>query len=243
MQAANKFWKNRGIALAMMLSLFCISAQATFVDEREIIHTDAVALMVELGIMDGKDDGSFSPAVPVTRAEMAKMLSITANGGVIITANTPLENSAHPSFSDVSGHWATSHIQYCVGAGLIAGRGDGTFDPDAPVSKLEAAKMMLGILRYDVKAEGFLGEDWAAKVETCAKEKGLFKELEDLENSAPLSRDAAAQLVANGVQANMVYYDYELATSGGDLLNVAVRKECTPAKTILTEHFNRQPQV
>ena len=47
--------------------------------------------MGALSIINGKDDGSFDPKAPVTRAEMAKMITVALNGGVdpVLGTQTP----------------------------------------------------------------------------------------------------------------------------------------------------------
>ena len=75
-----------GLALVMMLSLMIVSAGAvstydSFTDKDEIVNTEAVNTMVSLGVIDGKDDGSYDPTGIVTRAEMAKLIAVTMNGG------------------------------------------------------------------------------------------------------------------------------------------------------------------
>ena len=77
--------------------------------------------------------------------------------------------------TDVKGHWAESYINYCYSLGIIAGRGNGKFDPSATVTALEAAKMLLVAVGYDPAIEGFEGADWAINVSVRADEQGIFE--------------------------------------------------------------------
>uniref|UniRef100_UPI00307B1D8B S-layer homology domain-containing protein n=1 Tax=Flavonifractor sp. TaxID=2049025 RepID=UPI00307B1D8B len=98
---------------------------------------------------------------------------------------------------------AKGHINYCYTTGIIAGRGNGTFDPSATVTALEAAKMLLVAVGYDPAIEGFEGADWAINVSVRADEQGIFEGFtKDL--SAPLNRDDAALLIYNALDVEMI---------------------------------------
>ena len=104
---------------------------------------------------------------------------------------------------DVNTNWAKGHINYCYTTGIIAGRGNGTFDPSATVTALEAAKMLLVAVGYDPAIEGFEGADWAINVSVRADEQGIFEGFtKDL--SAPLNRDDAALLIYNALDVEMI---------------------------------------
>jgi hypothetical protein len=52
--------------------------------------------------------------------------------------------------SDASGHWAEPSIQRAVALRWIDGYPDGTFHPDAPVSRAEYVKMIASLLQLNV---------------------------------------------------------------------------------------------
>ena len=157
-------------------------------------------MLVSLGIIEGKPDGSYGPTENVDRAQMAKMLSVIMNKGV---DNSALYQSVNSGLVDVNTNWAKGHINYCYTTGIIAGRGNGTFDPSATVTALEAAKMLLVAVGYDPKIEGFEGADWAINVSVRADEQGIFEGFtKDL--SAPLNRDDAALLIYNALDVEMI---------------------------------------
>ena len=157
-------------------------------------------MLVSLGIIEGKPDGSYAPTENVDRAQMAKMLSVIMNKGV---DNSALYQSVNSGLTDITSNWAKGHINYCYTTGIIAGRGNGTFDPSATVTALEAAKMLLVAVGYDPKIEGFEGADWAINVSVRADEQGIFEGFtKDL--SAPLNRDDAALLIYNALDVEMI---------------------------------------
>ena len=192
------------LAAIMLIGMMVVSASAAsyndLTDKDQIVNKDAVSMLVSLGIIEGKPDGSYGPTENVDRAQMAKMLSVIMNKGV---DNSALYQSVNSGLTDITSHWAKGHINYCYTTGIIAGRGTGTFDPSATVTALEAAKMLLVAVGYDPAIEGFEGADWAINVSVRADEQGIFEGFtKDL--SAPLNRDDAALLIYNALDVEMI---------------------------------------
>ena len=193
------------LASVMLVGMMSVGASAVnasdFTDADEIVNKDAVSTMTALGIINGKEDGSyFDPTGNVTRAEMAKMLCVAINGGV----DPVLGVKDTPTFTDIKGTWAESYIEYCAANGIIAGRGNNKFDPTGTVSATEAAKMLLGVLGYSAEKSGLVGNDWAINTNVLANQNGLYKKLANLNANTMLTRDNAAQMIYNALDANMV---------------------------------------
>ena len=193
------------LASVMLVGMMSVGASAVnasdFTDADEIVNKDAVSTMTALGIINGKEDGSyFDPTGNVTRAEMAKMLCVAINGGV----DPVLGVKDTPTFTDIKGTWAESYIEYCAANGIIAGRGNNKFDPTGTVSATEAAKMLLGVLGYNAEKSGLVGNDWAINTNVLANQNGLYKNLSNLNANTLLTRDNAAQMIYNALDANMV---------------------------------------
>ena len=193
------------LAAIMLIGMMVVSASAAgfddFSDKDEIVNKDAVSMLTILGVINGKEDGSFfDPAGNVTRAEMAKMIATVLNQGADVDG---LYVGMNTGLTDVKGHWAESYINYCYSLGIIAGRGNGKFDPAATVTGNEAAKMLLVAAGYDAQLEGLTGADWAINVSVRADEQGIFEGFtKDL--SAPLNRDDAALLIYNALDVEMI---------------------------------------
>ena len=99
-------------------------------------HNKAVSTMAKLGIVKGRRADSFDPDASITRAEFA---------AICARFNTkPVENSG--SFSDISGHWAENEIERAAAFGWISGYPDGTFHPDARITRAEAMTMINRVL-------------------------------------------------------------------------------------------------
>ena len=194
------------LAAAMLIGMMVVGASAAgslddFSDKDEIVNQDAVSLLTILGVIEGKEDGSyFDPTGNVTRAEMAKMIATILNQGADVDG---LYTGMNTGLTDVSGHWAESYINYCYSLGIIAGRGDGTFDPGATVTGTEAAKMLLVAAGYDASIEGLTGNDWAIRTAALASTLGIFDNL-NAPTGDPLTRDNAALLVYNALDIEMI---------------------------------------
>ena len=193
------------LAAIMLIGMMVVSASATglddFSDKDKVVNKDAVSMLTTLGVINGKEDGSyFDPTGNVTRAEMAKMIATVLNQGADVDG---LYVGMNTGLTDVKGHWAESYINYCYSLGIIAGRGNGKFDPAATVTGNEAAKMLLVAAGYDAQLAGLTGADWAIKTASLASTLGIFDDL-TAPTGDPLTRDNAALLIYNALDIEMI---------------------------------------
>ncbi|MDB7903013.1 S-layer homology domain-containing protein [Flavonifractor plautii] len=192
------------LAAIMLIGMMVVSASAAsyndLTDKDQIVNKDAVSMLVTLGVIEGKPDGSYAPTEGVDRAQMAKMISVIMNQGV---DNGALYENSPSGLTDISSHWAKGHINYCYTTGIIAGRGNGKFDPDAGVTGSEAAKMLLVAAGYDPAIEGLTGTDWEINTNALASKLGIFRNFKG-SVAEPLSRDNAALLIYNALDVEMI---------------------------------------
>ena len=139
------------------------------------------------------------------------------------------------TYTDTVGHWAAAYIEYCTTLGIVAGDGTGKFNPSNTVTGAEAAKMLLVALGFKSEIEGFTGANWAVNVNVRANQKGLFDEL-SINPSEGLTRDNAAQMVWNALDAGVVSYDYTLITDGSSITSSPTLID-NVSKTLLTDKF------
>ena len=99
-------------------------------------HNKAVSTMAKLGIVKGRRADRFDPNASITRAEFAAICARFSTRTV--------ENSGN--FSDISGHWAENEIERAAAFGWISGYPDGTFHPDARITRAEAMTMINRVL-------------------------------------------------------------------------------------------------
>ena len=192
------------LAVVMVIGMMVVGASAAsytdFSDKGEIVNKDAVSMLTTLGIIEGKPDGSYAPGEGVDRAQMAKMISVIMNQG---TDNSALYENSPTGLTDIASNWAKGHINYCYTTGIIAGRGNGKFDPSAGVTAVEAAKMLLVAAGYDPKTEGLEGADWAINTNALASRLGIFRSFTK-DVTQPLNRDDAALLIYNALDVEMI---------------------------------------
>ena len=180
---------------------FTMFAGAAFTDQADIKATDAVDMLVALGVVDGFEDGSFQPNGTVTRAQMAKMIYVLRTG----KSDASAYNNDKTSFTDINSHWAAGYIKYCQSLGIIAGKSNTKFDPNGKVTAQEAAKMLLVTLGYNAEKAGLVGSNWASKTNALADENGLLKDV-NTSFTAACPRQYAAQLIYNTVFAPTVVW-------------------------------------
>ena len=105
-------------------------------------YNTAVSTMTKAGIVDGYPNGTFRPDAPITRAEMAKIISLFAK----------LDKS-ESRFSDIAGHWAEAYIRLAAGNGWIAGYPDGTFGPQRNITRAETMTLVNRVLNRQPETE------------------------------------------------------------------------------------------
>ena len=176
-------------------------AGAAFTDSADIKATEAVDMLTALGVIDGYADGSFKPNGTVTRAQMAKMIYVARTG----SANADSYKSAVTSFTDVNNHWAAGYIKYCQANGIIAGKSATKFVPDATVTGVEAAKMLLVTMGYQPAKCGLTGAGWDQKTIGLASENKLLDDV-DADLYSALPRQYAAQIIYNTLNADRVVW-------------------------------------
>ena len=99
-------------------------------------YNTAVSTMAGMNILKGRTANSFVPQAPITRAEFAAICARFDSGRAE-------ENS---SFTDISGHWAEKEIERAATLGWVSGYTDGSFHPDAPITRAEAMTLINRVL-------------------------------------------------------------------------------------------------
>ena len=221
------------LALAMAASLmtFAFAADASDYDDYgDVTYNEAVDVMTAAGIFNGTGDGStFSPNGTLTREQAAKIITYMMLGQ---TQADKLVTTIAP-YSDVAAtRWSAGAIAYCTNEGIIAGTGNGTFNPTAPVTGLEFGKMLLTALGYDAEIENLVGATWAINTATKMYSIGLDDGLENVALSNALTREQAAQMAFTAMQTPLVEYDSRTSV---DINGAQVSIGNTKAEYVTTE--------
>ena len=204
------------LALMLVLSAAAFAEYTEFADEGTLDSrcvTD-VKILSSLNVINGFKTGeayNFKGGETITRAQAAKMIYVVYNGGDDDSAEA---YKGANTFSDTKGHWAEGYINACYSMNIVAGRGNGVFDPNAPVTGSELAKMLLVLARYKVNVHGFVGSEWEKNVMNMASFAGLLEGYE-YQLSKPAPRQWAAKMFVNSLfNSCMAEYIGDTLTSG-----------------------------
>ena len=194
------------LALVMSMSLVTIS-NAAFKDADKIDYKEAVDVMNAVGVFIGDEKGNFNAKENLTREQAAKIIAYLELGSKAADA---LPGGA--TFTDVaSTRWSAGFVGYCAQAGVVNGVGNSKFDPAGQLTALQFGKMLLVELGYDAKAEGMVGTDWAINTSKLMAGTKLMDGISGSVNQV-LTREKAAQMCLNALEAPMVTYDTKGST-------------------------------
>ena len=202
------------LALVMSMSLVTIS-NADFKDADKIDYNEAVDVMNAVGVFVGDEKGNFNAKENLTREQAAKIIAYLELGSkaadAMVGGNT---------FTDVaSSRWSAGFIAYCAQAGIVSGVGDGKFAPAGQLTALQFGKMLLVELGYDAKAEKMVGTDWAINTSKLMAKTKLMDGIDGSVNQV-LTREKAAQMCLNALEAPMVTYETKgssIIVNGADI--------------------------
>ena len=194
------------LALVMSMSLVTIS-NAAYSDKADIDLKEAVDVLSAVGVFEGSD-GKFDPKANLTREQAAKLVAYLQLGqksaDALVGGN---------KFTDVAANrWSAGYVDYCATTGVVAGIGNGQFNPTGSLTALQFGKMLLVCLGYDADSEGLTGADWqinTSKLMTSAK---LLKGLDSVKATEVITREQAAQMMLNALKAPTVEYDTKGST-------------------------------
>ena len=141
-------------------------APVTFVNRKaaELNRTD------HLAFLSGYANGTFEPDRNMTRAEVTTMFAR------LLTEKMAADQTYSNTFSDVAkSHWAANYIGHMQQFGIITGYADGSFRPDASVTRAEFAAIASRFERLTEGTKSFSdvpSSHWAAKYINFAATRG-----------------------------------------------------------------------
>ena len=142
------------LALALVFFLVLaagISAQSFWDVRGDEWFADSVDALAAEGIVSGRDDGSFGPFDPVTRAQLAALLARTLD----------LPDSPNTPFTDVTSQdWFAGAVGALHQAGIVSGTDSVTFSPHLPVNRQQAATLIMRALSYELGRQPGAGGDY-----------------------------------------------------------------------------------
>ncbi len=184
------------LAVVMAVGVLVIPANAVdfddLTDKDEIKHAEAVMVLNGMGILTGKDDGSFDPTGTLSRNQAAKIVAYAHGGAALAESYGKTETL----FNDVPANgYYTGFINYVAMNGLVGGDGAGNFMPTKSLTGYQLGKMMLLAAGIGVESD-YSGSGWTMKVNNALVRNGLLEDL-TVDLSKAITRDDAAQLLWN----------------------------------------------
>ena len=158
----------------------------------------AISTMTGLDIVRGYDAAAFGPGDPITRAQFAAICARFDTG----------KSNDSRTFSDIKGHWAKAYIERAAELGWISGFQDGTFRPDAYITRAQAVTMinrMLNRLPED-PSDLLPGMNvWP----DCGPGDWFYLAIQEATNSHDYRRKAGSYETWTGLNANPDWTRYE----------------------------------
>ncbi len=195
------------LASMMLLGMMVIGAGAASVNDMDkVVNKEAVALMVDLGIIEGDNTGAFNPTGTINRAGVTKLAYYIQMGNA-----DPSVYTGANYFTDVEGHWAEGYINYCYAQGLLDGRGDGTFNPGGSLTVVGLAKVLLNSIGYESESRGYVGTGWTINATRDAQTSNLLVGVTQGMNDV-VTRDTAALMFYNALftATKVPEYQYDM---------------------------------
>lgn len=182
------------LAFVMVLSVVCYA----------LTPEEAAGDIGKYGIMSGFPDGTLRLEQNVTRAQMAKMISVTMGEETGISISR--------SFSDVPDtHWAAPFIAFTQNEGIVGGFPDKTFKPEDNVTCEQVLKMVVCMLKYDkyllsfrnhlTNPQLYYPQDYIK----AAVDAGLIDGLDMGDGSKPATRGFVAVVLSRALDAPIAF--------------------------------------
>ena len=169
----------------------------TFNDIAHLAFKEEIEFLASRLVIKGTTPDMFEPNQPINRAQFAALISRALG----------LQAAGENPFNDTKGKWCATDIQALFEAGVAKGTTASTFNPEAPITRQQAAAFMARILEYlnaDVKASGDVSFKDTSKISAeylpyikllysldimTGKQDGSF------EPNAPLTRGQTAKIL------------------------------------------------
>ena len=191
-----------------------------------------------VGMLQGFPDGSFRPGSGLTRGEAAALMAKTAG-------LKPMEGKT--VFKDVGPkHWAAASITAAKNAGLLTGYPDGTFRPQAALTRAEAITLLLKLSQQPDPGVALPAladitpKHWAARsvaVGLASEMVGLSSDYKHFLPYAKFTRGSLARALAVLLTKDPAFYqpsDHQNQSTGYNPINTTLTNNVTVIKGMPT---------
>ena len=139
--------KKKILAFLLLLAMLCGMLPTTALAAEEQIFSDVnnsswyagyVYALAREGLVNGITATTFAPQRSLTRAELVKLMV-----SAVVTEEEMGTVQPEVLFSDVGEkQWYAPYVYWCTERGLLKGYPDGTFKPNAPITRQEVATLV-----------------------------------------------------------------------------------------------------
>jgi len=173
---------------------------------------------------DKKDDvtSDFDKFKNITKEERKETLK---EKGLMTKEKSVVDSLKDKKFEDMTSHWAKEDVSFLAERGIISGRENGEFDPNANITKAETVTLVLNLivednLKFsdatvsDETVEDVALDKWYADEIKNALSLNLIEKDEEgnLEPDKMLTREEVVEVLVNAVKAMGIYVDEENRT-------------------------------
>lgn len=170
--------------LFVLLLTSCLLIPSSLLAKENSDNNEKIETLQKAGIITGYPDGSLGLDKPITRAEIAVIL--TKIKGELI------EKNDQQIFNDVSkGHWAkfyvenASQIKNLQGISAIVGYPDGSFKPSNQITYAEILKILVAASKSDLTSADVAESTWPSSWIAWANSMGIIGPNSGIENPEP----------------------------------------------------------
>ncbi len=170
--------------LFVLLLASCLLTPSSLLAKGVSDNNEKIETLQKAGIITGYPDGSLGLDKPITRAEIAVIL--TKIKGELI------EKNDQQIFNDVSkGHWAkfyvenASQIKNLQGISAIVGYPDGSFKPSNQITYAEILKILVAASKSDLTSADVAESTWPSSWIAWANSMGIIGPNSGIENPEP----------------------------------------------------------
>ncbi|WP_255247851.1 S-layer homology domain-containing protein [Paenibacillus sp. 7523-1] len=153
-----------GLVPVFPISVGAAAAKQQFQDISTSYAKDAINHLVNEGIAAGTSETRFEPKKAVTRAEFATF-------AVRLLGLKPVKNNISPYNDTRTTAWYYGNVSAMTNLSILEGKGQGTFQPNASITREEAAALLVRMLKQTSGSTGLLSTTYvdASNISVWAK--------------------------------------------------------------------------
>lgn len=123
--------------------------ERAFTDTGGSTHADAIDALAAVGVIGGREDGTFGPGDPLTRAQLAGTVAAAISFADVLAVDGPLPpDDSEVAFLDTDDNLFEAPILALAGIGVVQGTGDGLYSPQTTVTRGQLATFLMRSADY-----------------------------------------------------------------------------------------------